>query len=219
MGALKAFAGKVGLSGIDAAIGGGRSKLSWSRTKRMMKNRHQWEVADLKAAGLNPILSAGSAPSMGSPQMAPPSDFSDAADTAVKSKQDTASRKNLKAQRGQIALQLGLIRAQTAKEATTADVNTAQAASIRANTRRWGPFSDLGAMGSELTGPASRGERSPKNLATGVGTIMGGNADAARKAHAATEAQLKKLKRELVDYLRKNGLINDKWSDNWRNTK
>lgn len=34
-----------------------------------MKSRHQWEVEDLERAGLNPVLSAGAAPSMGgSPQ-------------------------------------------------------------------------------------------------------------------------------------------------------
>ena len=35
-------------------------------TTYMMSNRHQMEVADLRAAGLNPILSAGGTPSMGS---------------------------------------------------------------------------------------------------------------------------------------------------------
>lgn len=34
-------------------------------TTEQMKNRHQWEVQDLRAAGLNPILSAGGTPSMG----------------------------------------------------------------------------------------------------------------------------------------------------------
>lgn len=35
-----------------------------------MTSRHQWEVEDLKAAGLNPMLSAGAAPSMGPSAMA-----------------------------------------------------------------------------------------------------------------------------------------------------
>lgn len=35
-------------------------------TEEQLKNRHQWEVADLKAAGLNPVLSANGTPSIGS---------------------------------------------------------------------------------------------------------------------------------------------------------
>lgn len=34
-------------------------------TERQLKNRHQWQVADLRAAGLNPILSAMGTPSIG----------------------------------------------------------------------------------------------------------------------------------------------------------
>ena len=34
-------------------------------TTEQLQNRHQWEVADLKQAGLNPVLSAGGTPSIG----------------------------------------------------------------------------------------------------------------------------------------------------------
>nr|DAP46603.1 MAG TPA: DNA pilot protein [Microviridae sp.] len=67
-----------------AAIGGaanfGSSALAsyfgWKHQKEVIKNRHQWEVEDLRKAGLNPILSAGgsgtpgNAPSIVAPDIA-----------------------------------------------------------------------------------------------------------------------------------------------------
>lgn len=47
------------------------AELSRQFTREQMQNRHQWEVNDLRAAGLNPILSAGGTPSMGGSNMAP----------------------------------------------------------------------------------------------------------------------------------------------------
>lgn len=41
-------------------------------TREIMQNRHQWEVEDLKAAGLNPILSANNGSMIGSPSHAAP---------------------------------------------------------------------------------------------------------------------------------------------------
>lgn len=67
------------------AIGGvanlGSSALSayfgWKHQKEVMQNRHQWEVADMRKAGLNPILSAtggsgasGNAPTIVAPDLA-----------------------------------------------------------------------------------------------------------------------------------------------------
>lgn len=71
--------------GWAEAIGGaanlGSSALSayfgWKHQKEVMQNRHQWEVADMRKAGLNPILSAtggsgapGNAPAIVAPDLA-----------------------------------------------------------------------------------------------------------------------------------------------------
>lgn len=59
-----AFGGAIG--GIGSAISGlfGRSsaKKSMRFQREMAQNAHQWEVADLRAAGLNPILSGTGGP-------------------------------------------------------------------------------------------------------------------------------------------------------------
>lgn len=90
--------------GLAEAIGGvanfGSSALSayfsWKHQKEAMQNRHQWEVADMRKAGLNPILSAtggsgaaGNAPTIVAPDLA----------GAMKSGAETStqhSEKNLK---------------------------------------------------------------------------------------------------------------------------
>lgn len=86
------------------AIGGvanlGSSALSayfsWKHQKEAMQNRHQWEVADMRKAGLNPILSAtggsgapGNAPTIVAPDLA--GAFKSGAETSTQH-----SEKNLK---------------------------------------------------------------------------------------------------------------------------
>ena len=44
-------AANLGSSALSAYFG-------WKHQKEAMQNRHQWEVADMRKAGLNPILSA-----------------------------------------------------------------------------------------------------------------------------------------------------------------
>ena len=59
--------GALGLLGgkksNDASAKAAADANQW--TKEQLQNRHQWEVEDLRKARLNPILSAGSAPSIG----------------------------------------------------------------------------------------------------------------------------------------------------------
>lgn len=89
---------------LAEAIGGfanlGSSALSayfgWKHQKEAMQNRHQWEVADMRKAGLNPILSATGG--SGAPGNAPPIVAPDLA-SAFKSGAETStqhSEKNLK---------------------------------------------------------------------------------------------------------------------------
>ena len=68
------------------------AKMTRQWQERMFKNRHQWEVADLKAAGLNPVLSAmnggGSVPSGATAQMG----LMDFANSAIRARE--VSREN-----------------------------------------------------------------------------------------------------------------------------
>ena len=54
IGGIASAAGSLG----DLLSGGYFSRKAWQRQKEAMQNAHQWEVADLRKAGLNPILSA-----------------------------------------------------------------------------------------------------------------------------------------------------------------
>jgi hypothetical protein len=84
-----------GFAGALAGIGGSllsgseersASAKAYDRQKEFYQNRHQWEVKDLEAAGLNPILSALGQPPMPTIQTSKVPDYGASASSALQTK-------------------------------------------------------------------------------------------------------------------------------------
>lgn len=107
---------------------------SWQR--HVLQNQKQWQVQDLRAAGLNPILATGINPAMpGSTS----SGFSGASNSAMREYLASQRRKETAVADEQIATaqsaqKLNDAQAKTAK--TVQDVNSAQAEKIRAEAEK-----------------------------------------------------------------------------------
>lgn len=114
---------------LSDAIGGianvGSSALSayfgWKHQKEAMKNRHQWEVEDLRNAGLNPILSAGGQGTSGNAPVIEPVDVAGAMRSGADTELKEAQAKQVEVQNSALAADTELKKAQTevAKEAST----------------------------------------------------------------------------------------------------
>lgn len=127
-GALGGIVGGAVTYGLNVAA----SNDAWRRQKRVLQNQIQWRVADLRAAGLNPILAAGSFLGGGAPSVvaARATDIGQAgaagAASATKAYKSKAERELARSAGGQA-------KAGTKSLLTQADANTAQAALAYAN--------------------------------------------------------------------------------------
>lgn len=114
--------GAVG-SAVSSAFNVGESRANRRFQERMSSTAHQREVADLRAAGLNPLLSSkygGSSTPAGS---------------MTQIENPLASAPQAGAEIGRAALSSPLIKAQVATQVSQADLNSAQAAKVRAETK------------------------------------------------------------------------------------
>ena len=104
-------AANIGSSALSAYFG-------WKHQKEVMKNRHQWEVEDLRKAGLNPILSAGDSGSPGNAPIIEAPDVAGAAAKAVEASLGKSQEDLIKAQTQQSVSSARQAESQTALNKT-----------------------------------------------------------------------------------------------------
>ncbi len=115
------------MSILDIGANYASAKLAWSRQKRMYKHRYQWQMDDMRKAGLNPILaSVGGAPGGGSVQQQAPSRMGEDISSAIQARRQKTELAQIKSMKD-----LNILLGQKATEDIA--VSTASARKINAD--------------------------------------------------------------------------------------
>lgn len=137
-------------------------------TREQMQNRHQWEVDDLRKAGLNPILSAGGTPSMGGSSAAPVVGELDAAASSAK----TLGKMSLERKTAQAALE----NIQIDNSKKVAETNSTE--EMTKFIRSQAALKDVETRLLEKYGPAQAIAGIARDGGSALGSILGGGSSA-----------------------------------------
>lgn len=110
-----------------------QSNKAWSRQKQAAQSAHQWEVADLKAAGLNPILSATGGNGANLPSVAVAQNANSEAPNILGMIATMQGIRNQEQQEQVLKAQENLLKTQAYRELDSATLLRAQTAQINTN--------------------------------------------------------------------------------------
>lgn len=126
-------AGQVLNKASDFLIGNYNANKAWSRQKQAAQSAHQWEVADLRAAGLNPILSATGGNGANLPSVAVAQTANSEAPDIIGMMSALQGIRNQEQQEQVLKAQENLLKTQAFRELDSATLLRAQTAQINTN--------------------------------------------------------------------------------------
>lgn len=192
-------AGMIG-KGVEGLFGIYSANKAYTRQKEMMKNAHQWEVQDLRKAGLNPILSATGGSGAGS-FTAPSADTPDLdlASAATASKELKIAQQNADTNKQNANTQERVGASSEKANLANADFSSANAEYVKANKVK----AQIEARNLEEWLPKVYEAQIAKELAIAQGTLQTSSAQAYQ---AYEQGAFANKQSQLADFTLKSSL-------------